>query len=340
MERLMRPTVFSIKLIMLLFLAASVSSITFGQPLPATVSVSPSSVTSSVGQDFEINVTVSGVSDLYGWEAILTWNSTLLVAVNVTEGPFLKSGGGTTFFTYTANATDGSVRIDCTLTGLINGINGDGTLATVTLLVNNAGECPLHLSEAILVNTQDPPNNQIVAQTVDGYGYFAAVSGLATLKTVVGRDFSDGINVTVVNNNGDTEAFDVTLYADTTIIGNQITSDLPNGTFIILPFTWNTTNFVCSNYTLSAGMQPLPGGGNSTSSNCTGGNVIVTIPGDLNGDYTVNLSDLVILAKAYGTMPGDTNWNANADINGDGKVSLSDLTILAKNYHKSVTPSP
>jgi hypothetical protein len=59
---------------------------------------------------------------------------------------------------------------------------------------------------------------------------------------------------------------------------------------------------------------------------------IVTIPGDLNGDFKVSLSDLSILAKAYGTTPDSPKWNANADINGDGKVGLSDLSLLAKHY--------
>jgi len=60
-----------------------------------------------------------------------------------------------------------------------------------------------------------------------------------------------------------------------------------------------------------------------------------TIPGDLNGDGRVSLQDLVILANAYGSTPGDANWNANADINGDGRVSLQDLVILALQYGKS-----
>jgi hypothetical protein len=56
------------------------------------------------------------------------------------------------------------------------------------------------------------------------------------------------------------------------------------------------------------------------------------IPGDLNGDGKVNLADLVILAKAYGSRPGDANWNPNADIDGKDIIGLSDLMILAQHY--------
>lgn len=56
------------------------------------------------------------------------------------------------------------------------------------------------------------------------------------------------------------------------------------------------------------------------------------ITGDLNGDGKVNLPDLVMLALAYGSKPGDLKWNPMADINGDGVVGLSDLTLLAIHY--------
>jgi hypothetical protein len=56
------------------------------------------------------------------------------------------------------------------------------------------------------------------------------------------------------------------------------------------------------------------------------------IPGDINFDGKVSVADLVLLAKAYGSKPGDSNWNPNADIEGDGRVSLQDLVILAIHY--------
>lgn len=56
------------------------------------------------------------------------------------------------------------------------------------------------------------------------------------------------------------------------------------------------------------------------------------LPGDINGDGKVSLQDLVSLANAYGSIPGDPKWNPNADLNGDGKVSLQDLVILANHY--------
>jgi hypothetical protein len=60
------------------------------------------------------------------------------------------------------------------------------------------------------------------------------------------------------------------------------------------------------------------------------GTVWVTpvIPGDLDGDDDVDLTDLAILLGSYGI---ENPWE-DADIDGDGDVDLSDLAILLSNY--------
>jgi hypothetical protein len=131
-----------------------------------TVAVSPSSITASVGQEFGININISGVSDLYGWEFKLGWNTSLLSLVGVNEGPFLKSGGNT-FFTYFLNTTDEHIVVDCTLEGSYPGVSGNGTLATVKLITTAVGECPLNLYDVILLNSYA---QQINCTVVGGYG--------------------------------------------------------------------------------------------------------------------------------------------------------------------------
>lgn len=56
------------------------------------------------------------------------------------------------------------------------------------------------------------------------------------------------------------------------------------------------------------------------------------IPGDIDGDGDVDLSDLATLLAAYGTCVGDHDFNPAADLDADGCVDLSDLAALLGNY--------
>lgn len=60
------------------------------------------------------------------------------------------------------------------------------------------------------------------------------------------------------------------------------------------------------------------------------------VPGDISGDFKVDLVDLAILQGAYGSTPQTpSRWNPNADIDTNGVVGLSDLVILALHYKQS-----
>jgi len=152
-------------------------------------------------------------------------------------------------------------------------------------------------------------------------------------KTVVGQGLGLNMTVTVSDLGGYRETFSITVYANTTSVASQSVT-LSSGTSTTILFTWNTTSFAYSNYTISAYAWPVPGETNTLNNNCTGGTTKVTIPGDINGDFKCSLSDLSLLAKAFNTKPGDAKWNPNADINGNGNVGLSDLSIMAKHFNQ------
>ena len=162
-----------------------------------------------------------------------------------------------------------------------------------------------------------------------------ALTSVTSSKTVVGQGYSLDTNVTAADLGSYPETFNVTVYANTTTIASQNVT-LSSGNSTIITFSWNTTGVAYGNYTISAYATPVPGQTNTTNNNCTGGLVAVSIPGDLNGDFKVNLADLVILTQAYGSNPDSANWNPNADITDSGTVGLSDLAVLAANYGKYI----
>jgi hypothetical protein len=55
-----------------------------------------------------------------------------------------------------------------------------------------------------------------------------------------------------------------------------------------------------------------------------------TIPGDLNGDGTVNCIDVAIVKASFGKRRGETGFDARADENRDGVVDINDLAFVTR----------
>jgi len=158
-----------------------------------------------------------------------------------------------------------------------------------------------------------------------------AITRYEQSKDVVGVGYSCSITITVQNQGDYTETFNVTAYANTTIIASKAVT-LTSGNSTTISLVWDTTGFTKGSYTIWAYAVPVPGETDTTDNNYPDGWVVITVPGDLDGNFKVSLADLVTLAIAYGSRPGDPRWNPNADIDGNSVVGLSDLVILANHY--------
>jgi pimeloyl-ACP methyl ester carboxylesterase len=159
-----------------------------------------------------------------------------------------------------------------------------------------------------------------------------AVEDVTPIKNVIGQYSSADTNVTVWC--GPSEPIDINLYANETIIGTLTNVTLACGNCTTVTFTWNATGLAKGNYIIGAYATPVLGETDWSDNNCTALDAVkITIPGDITGDFKVTLADLVSFAHAYGSKPGDKNWNPNADIGPPiGIVGLSDLVALAQHY--------
>jgi hypothetical protein len=62
------------------------------------------------------------------------------------------------------------------------------------------------------------------------------------------------------------------------------------------------------------------------------------LPGDINHDTTVDISDLGALLAAFETLPGDPYHNPDADLNDDDAIDLSDIGVLLSYFGQTITP--
>jgi len=163
-----------------------------------------------------------------------------------------------------------------------------------------------------------------------GGAHDIGITDVTTSKTVVGQGYNVDISTTILNYGIYTENLNIAVYANTTTIASQnVTLTSRNST--TLAFTWNTSGFVKGNYTISAYAWPVLGE-TYTTDNKIDRTILVTLPGDVNGDKDVDGKDISIIAKYFGKP---ASVYPNADVNCDGDIDGKDLSIAAKNFGKS-----
>jgi hypothetical protein len=60
--------------------------------------------------------------------------------------------------------------------------------------------------------------------------------------------------------------------------------------------------------------------------------VLASIAGDVDGDGHVDVVDLLYLVDAFGSVPGDANYNVACDFNHDDSVDVVDLLTMVENF--------
>ena len=93
-----------------------------------------------------------------------------------------------------------------------------------------------------------------------------------------------------------------------------------------------TTSFVIGNYTITAHAGPVYGETDLSDNKRAISPVKITIPGDINGDFFVNIKDASQIGIYW--QQNSPPAPANVDINGDGKITIMDATIIGVNWQK------
>lgn len=334
------------RLVMLIFilhltLIASLSFIPVHATTTNTIlSIEPQQIYMYTLEPLTINVTISNVTNLSAWQLKISFNPSILKCLNVSvpEQNIFQN----------RETTGLSVKIDnsagyvMAFNGLweAGGVNGSGIVCQITFKALDAG-----ISSIVFVDTMevggtyitDQSNSLIPFKALNSYvqirppGYevydFEAVKSgkaytviLLTNSTASNFKFNETLQEMSFQLNG-TEG---TIGSCTA----SIPRELLNGTFAIL-INGYSTYFTKSSDELNTYLR-------FTYAHSTlNVKIMITLPGDLNGDRKIDMRDIAIAAKAFGTTPSDIRWNPIADLNKDLKVDMKDIAIVAKSFGKT-----
>jgi len=171
-----------------------------------------------------------------------------------------------------------------------------------------------------------------------------AVTGivLSTNSTYVGRIIE--VNVTLSNFGDIIESFNVSLYYDDTIINTTLVENMSPYTNTIITFYWDTATVEpCKYYNITAKADVLTGETNTTNNIYTCGEVKIKMLGDVNGDDKIDMIDIGVAARAFGTYPEyqpnpsspGHRWNPEADINDDKSIDFRDIGLIARRFGRT-----
>ena len=145
------------------------------------------------------------------------------------------------------------------------------------------------------------------------------------------------ITVTAKNYGSFTETFNVTTYYNDTAITlpdgkNYATITLTSGGSATVAFTWDTAGVAKGNYTIKAEATPVPGETDTLDNTYDDGWVVIALVGDINADGVVDITDIYLIALAFGAMPPDPRYDPNLDIVYDEIIDVSDVYTAAMHF--------
>jgi hypothetical protein len=305
--------------------------------------------------------TGGGISQSSGTTANITVVSTI-VSGNSSASPDIFSGNAVNVNNsaignasgFTLSGTSGSnlaFGANLQLGALANNGGPTQTIALgATSPAINAGSNPANLQ----FDQRGTPNNRVVGAAAD-IGAFEVQptgTGANVVSTIVNagqanltqRSIVTSVTVTfnkVVTFVGQQSAAfqlartgpggttgNVTLAVDLT--GSTATQTIAKLTFsgTLTDGSAATPSLVDGNYTLTVFSNQITGGINGGDSTST----LFRLFGDVNGDKTVNLTDLTAFRNAFGTSSTDANYRSFLDFNGDGQINLTDLTQFRNRF--------
>ena len=183
----------------------------------------------------------------------------------------------------------------------------------------------------------DLADNTEVAEdtiTVLSLGHDIALKSIQPAKTVLGEGYLLALNVTAKNYGSFPETFNITAYINSTLIDTTEVA-LTSGEAATISFIWNPTGWTKGSYSFSATAGPVQDEVDIEDNALTDGAVLLTIPGDVDGDRDVDIYDIVQMAGVYGKRKQHPEYDPHSDLDGDGDIDIYDIVAACGHYGQS-----
>ncbi|MEM2292368.1 MAG: dockerin type I domain-containing protein [Nitrososphaerota archaeon] len=337
---------------LLLLITASIMPLFRAQSSSTTtLTFQPNPSITLFGESIKINIKVIDVTNLNNWQITVDFNPKIITCKSITvpEGNIFY-GYNWFFPTPKIDNVNGRLSAFCAVEGNV-GVSGSGTLCTITFEIKALG-----VSTTTFLN----PN----IYTLDGtylqnpnYNLIPFEPTIGVIQ-IIGPNF---IENTFTINYG-TETLTIKTLSNSTISSpsySQTTKTLsyqatgPDGTkgacIITIPQKiMNTTLIALSDNTplktFIKEFNTLPENGTHNFLYYTYAHsthtikILQTIIGDITGDRKVDMRDVALASKSFGSTPTSPNYRPVADLNQDDRVDMKDISIISKNFGKYLLP--
>jgi hypothetical protein len=301
-------------------------------------------------QTIIINVTIADVTNLNSWEMKISFDSRILNC----EGIIIPSDnifrGYSTFNHSEIKNDEGIVRIFCA-TDAGYAASGSGTLCQIRFTCLDFGATNLHFVDPSLPGgcyLHDPsiPAVEIPFDAVDKVIEVVPSNSQVFHFTHTQGSTTYYINVianktaTTFSHNYAFKEMSFNLTGTQSTIGFclvEIPKALLNNTVLALindsPYRMFSQSF---NTLPENSTYCIPSFPYTQTRNSVKIKIRLTIPGDLTGDRTTDISDVALAAFGFGVGPGHPRWYDAADINFDNFIDITDIAAVAFYFGESM----
>jgi len=214
--------------------------------------------------------------------------------------------------------------------------NDNATIFKMVFTVIAQGTCNISLDEVTLFQRQlkfPDAAHRIPHWALSGS--FQTITGLyvsevTTLKyeRIIAKPYDLDFNVTVVNDGGTPETFNLTVSAESAEGVDPILYEeeiiLPSGEHVTISLSFVTAVEEYGVYRLDVTID--------TTGHTWTSWIIIVLPGDVDADRDVDIYDVVAVCGVYGLTIGDPGFDPDKDIIPNGVIDIYDVVLLCGNY--------